>query len=68
VTRTRLKTSGGSYLSSHDMREVIGLGTQTKVDWLEINWPKPSGRVERFTDLPIDRYVTITEGKGKIDT
>ena len=38
-----------------------------KLDWLEIKWPQPSGRVERFTDLPIDRYVTIVEGKGKVD-
>jgi hypothetical protein len=68
VKRSRLKTHGGSYLSSHDMREVIGLGTATSVDWLEIKWPQPSGKVERFTDLPIDRYVTITEGKGKVDT
>jgi hypothetical protein len=25
-----------------------------------------SGRAERFTDLPLDRYVTIVEGKGLI--
>ena len=24
----------------------------TKIDWVEIKWPQPSGRVERFTDLP----------------
>jgi len=66
TTRRRFKSSGGSYLSSHDMREVLGLGPATKVDWLEIKWPQPSGRVERFTDVPIDRYVTIVEGKGSI--
>ena len=46
------------------MREVLGLGGATKVDWIEIKWPQPSGRVERITDVPIDRYVTIVEGKG----
>ena len=66
--RRRLKTSGGSYLSSHDPREVLGIGATAKMDALEITWPQPSGRTERFTDLPIDRYVTIVEGKGKIDT
>jgi hypothetical protein len=66
--RRRLKSSGGSYLSSHDPREVLGIGTTAKIDSLEITWPQPSGRTERFTDLPIDRYVTIVEGKGKIDT
>ena len=66
TTRSRFKANGGSYLSSHDMREVLGIGTATKLDWVEIKWPAPSTRVERFTDLPIDRYVTIGEGKGRI--
>ena len=65
VRRARLKTHGGSYLSSHDVREVIGLGTAAEVDYVEIKWPSPSGLIERFTDLPIDRYSTVTEGQGK---
>jgi enediyne biosynthesis protein E4 len=64
-TFSRFKSHGGSYLSSHDMREVLGLGAATRVDWVEVKWPLPSGRVERLTDLPIDRYITIVEGKGK---
>ena len=67
VTRSRFKANGGSYLSSHDMREVLGLGTATKIDWVEIAWPAPSTRVERLTELPIDRYVTIVEGKGRVE-
>jgi hypothetical protein len=67
VRRSRYKSNGGSYLSSHDGREVLGLGAATKLDWLEIKWPQPSTRVDRFTDLPIDRYITIVEGKGKIE-
>jgi enediyne biosynthesis protein E4 len=65
--RSRLKNSGGSYLSAHDPRDVLGLGPASKIDWLEIKWPQPSGRVERLTDLPVDRYVTIVEGKGKVE-
>jgi enediyne biosynthesis protein E4 len=68
VTRTRYKSSGGSYLSAHDVRDVLGLGASTKVDWVEIKWPQPSGRVERLADVPIDRYVTIVEGKGRIES
>jgi enediyne biosynthesis protein E4 len=64
LTRHVFKVGGGSYLSSHDPRIVLGLGTNTKLNWLEIQWPKPSDRVERFTDLPVDRYVTIVEGQG----
>jgi hypothetical protein len=62
--RSRLKTAGGSYLSSHDPREILGLGSAAKVEWLEIRWPAPSSRMERFTDLAVDRYITIAEGKG----
>ena len=62
--RSRQKTSGGSYLSSHDPREVLGLGPATKVDWLEVRWPAPSTRLDRFTNLVADRYIHITEGKG----
>jgi hypothetical protein len=62
VKRSRLKNNGGSYLSSHDPREVIGLGAAKKLDWLEIRWPAPSKRVDRLTDLPIGKYSTITEG------
>jgi hypothetical protein len=62
VTRTRLKNNGGSYLSSHDPREVLGIGKAAKIEWVEVRWPAPSKRVDRFTNLPIDKYVTLTEG------
>jgi hypothetical protein len=63
--RHRFKVGGGSYLSAHDPRMVLGLGQRTKIDWIEVKWPLPSGRVERITGLPVDRYVTIVEGEGK---
>jgi hypothetical protein len=65
LKRGRMKVGGGSYLSSHDPRIVLGIGKRPKIDWLEIKWPQPSGAVERFTELPIDRYITIEEGQGK---
>jgi len=65
LQRHIFKIGGGSYLSSHDPRIVLGLAQQKKIDWLEVMWPQPCGRTERFTDLPIDRYVTIVEGEGK---
>src|SRR6267378_2165273 len=64
LKRSRMKVSGGSYLSSHDPREVLGIGKRTKIDKLEVRWPQPSGHTETFTDLPIDRYITIVEGSG----
>jgi hypothetical protein len=63
VKRTRLKTNGGSYLSSHDPREILGLARANKVDWVEIRWPAPSRRVERFV-VPVGRYMQVIENEG----
>lgn len=65
LKRERMKVGGGSFLSSHDPRVVLGIGKRSKIDWLEIKWPQPGGQVERFTNLPIDRYITIVEGTAK---
>jgi hypothetical protein len=54
--------SGGSYLSSNDLRVHFGLGDSDKVDQVEIHWP--SGTVEKTTLPAVDRIYTITEGKG----
>jgi len=64
LKRSRFKVGGGSFLSSHDPRVVLGIGSRSKLDWVEVTWPQPSGAVERFTNLPIDRYVTLVEGSG----
>lgn len=64
LKQTRFKVGGGSYLSSHDPRIVLGLGKHERVDWLEVKWPQPSGLVQRLTSLPIDRYITIIEGQS----
>jgi hypothetical protein len=62
--RSRLKTGGGSFLSSHDPREILGLGKTGTVEWVEIHWPKPSQRIDRLTGLAVNKYVTVVEGKG----
>jgi hypothetical protein len=62
--RSRFKNSGGSYLSSHDPREVLGIGAAAKLDELEIHWPGPSKQIDKFTSLPINRYIRVAEGKG----
>ena len=65
LKQQRMKVGGGSFLSAHDPRIVLGVGKRAKIDWLEIQWPQPSSKVERIVDLPIDRYITIVEGTGK---
>jgi len=63
LRRSRTKVGGGSYLSSHDPRIVLGIGERTRIDWLEVKWPEPGGKTERLTALPIDRYITIVESE-----
>jgi enediyne biosynthesis protein E4 len=60
--RMRLKTSGGSYLASHDPREILGVGQATKIDSLEIRWP--SGKTDKFSGLATNTYVKIVEGES----
>lgn len=64
--RYRLKNNGGSYLSSHDPREVLGIGSATAIEELAIHWPEPSKQVDKFSNLAINRYIRIVEGKGII--
>jgi hypothetical protein len=64
LRRQIVKTSGGSFLSSHDPRVVLGIGPRAKLDWVEVAWPRPSKIIERFSGLGIDRYVTLEEGSG----
>jgi hypothetical protein len=54
--------SGGSYLSSNDMRVHFGLGDATGIDSIEVHWPDGERETVKLTTL--DRIYTITEGKG----
>ena len=54
--------SGSSYISNSDMRLHFGLGADTKVDAVEVRWP--SGLMERFGNLSIDKINTVKEGTG----
>jgi len=54
--------SGASYGSSSDQRVHFGLGSSEKIEKVEIYWP--SGVKEEVSAPPIDRIVTVIEGKG----
>ena len=54
--------SGGSYLSSNDMRLHFGLGDATDAGTAEIHWP--FGAKETVKLPTVDRIYTITEGQG----
>ncbi len=55
----RTRTDGG-YLSSHDPRVLVGLGSSDHVDAVRVHWP--SGRIEEWKEPSIDRYITLREG------
>ena len=58
--------SGGSYLSSSDLRLHFGVGAAAKIDKLEVRWP--SGQRDAATDLPVDRILVVKEGQGVVET
>lgn len=60
--RSRHRTSGGSYLSSHDPRELLGLGFAMSAEWIEVRWP--SGTVSRIESVAAGSYRAIREGNG----
>lgn len=57
----RLKTAGGSFLASHDPREILGVGGATKIDSVDIKWP--SGRVDKLTNPTLNKYLRVVEGR-----
>jgi hypothetical protein len=64
VTQTDEIHSGGSYLSQNDLRVHFGLGSASKVDRVEIQWP--SGASEQLTDLAADKLYSLLEGAGLV--
>jgi enediyne biosynthesis protein E4 len=56
--------SGGSYLSSSDLRLHFGLARRARVDLIEVYWP--GGKVESVRDAPINDFLTIQYGKGLV--
>jgi len=58
--------SGGSYLSSSDLRVHFGLGAATDIDRLEVRWP--GGHTDLIPHPPADRVLTIKEGEGMIQS
>ena len=56
--------SGSSYLSQSELVLTFGLGTQTKADSVEIQWP--SGQVDKLSNVNAGQTVTVEEGKGVV--
>jgi hypothetical protein len=59
----RRARADGSYASANDPRVHVGLGDAADPVTVRVRWP--SGRMETWVDVAIDRYTTLTEGTGK---
>lgn len=56
--------SGGSYLSSSDLRLHFGLGNHNAIDRIEVRWP--SGQTGKIEHPPVDHILVIKEGVGLV--
>ena len=61
-TMWRRVRSDGSYASANDPRVLVGLGDLAEAPDVRVRWP--SGRVEEWTGVAIDQWITLTEGRG----
>jgi hypothetical protein len=52
-----------SYLCSNDPRVHVGLGSNTRVDAIDVIWP--DGREERFDGVAADQIITLRKGSGQ---
>ena len=61
-TETQEVRGGGSYYAQNDLRVHFGLAGAARVDRLEVRWP--TGLEETWTDVPVNRILTLEEGTG----
>ncbi len=59
----RRARADGSYASANDPRVVVGLGPSAEPPRVRVVWP--SGSVEEWPAVKVDRYTTLTEGRGE---
>ncbi len=62
LTQLREINPAGSYLSTSDVRLYIGLGSETRIARLEIEWP--SGRKQTLTDVAADQTLLLEESNA----
>ena len=63
-TLVRHVKGGGSYYSSHDRRLLVGLGSATQVESVEVRWPNRQATVQRYGPFEVDRSYLLVEGGG----
>ena len=66
VTVHRRVRRDGSFLSSHDPRILVGLGSSNRVESVTVEWT--DGSREEWGSLEIDRYHLLIRGEGNLKT
>jgi enediyne biosynthesis protein E4 len=56
--------TGSSYLSQSELVLTFGMGSKTKADAVEIDWP--SGQVDKLAHVASGQTITVQEAKGQI--
>ncbi len=62
-TQTQEVRGGGSYYAQNDLRVHFGLADAPRVDRLDVRWP--TGMEETWTNVPVNRILTLEEGTGQ---
>src|SRR5262249_814647 len=62
----QMMRSGSSYLSQSELVLTFGLGRQSEVALLQIDWP--SGQVDKVMNVLAGQTITVQEGKGIVSS
>ena len=62
--QSRVVKGGSSYLSQSELVLTFGMGSKTKADAVEVDWP--SGQVDKLSNIATGQTITVQEGKGQI--
>jgi hypothetical protein len=57
--RWRRVRTDGSYASANDPRVLVGLGESTDPVDIRVTWP--NGKIDTWTQVPVDRYTVLEE-------
>jgi hypothetical protein len=64
-TQNQMLHSGG-YLSQNELVLTFGMGTATRADNIDIEWP--SGQIDHLTNTNADQTIIVEEGRGITST
>jgi hypothetical protein len=64
-TQDQMLHSGG-YLSQNELVLTFGMGTSTRADNIDIEWP--SGQIDHLTNTNADQTIIVEEGRGVTST